>query len=426
MTPDHSQPPRACARCLYTTWHPLGLVLGEDGVCSGCRVHEEKMTLDWEQRWNVLENLVEPYRSVHNHNYDCIVPVSGARDSFFIVHTVKKLGLNPLLVTYNKLYNTDLGIRNLARLRTVFDADILTFTVNPDTVRKVTRATLRRLGSIYWHCLAGQTVFPVQCAVRFQVPLIIWGAHQGLEQTGMYSHTHQVEMTRRYRKDHDLMGAEAEDLISEFDHITARDVQPWIYPGYEQLQRIGVRGIYLGNFIPWDTRRQHEQMLAIYGYETAQQTRTFDVYNDVDCFNYSDVHDYLKYLKHGYGKATDHAVRELRWNRLSRTEGIEIAREYISKAPKYLDAFLDWLGITCNAFNWIVDQHRCPSLWHREANWKWSQRIDLLNIFPDPEQQQKAALNSRFDLAHVETCSKRPDYQDDSYICIGKGTPCRG
>ncbi len=417
MTPDYHQPPTVCARCLYTTWHPLGLVLDDEGVCTGCRVHEEKETLDWESRWKQLEQAVAPYRNRTGDKYDCIVPVSGARDSFFIMDTVTRLGLKPLMVTYNKLYNTDLGIRNLARLRTVFDADILTLTVNPDTVRRVTRAALRRRGSIYWHCLAGQTVFPVQCAVRFKVPLIIWGAHQGLDQVGMFSHTHEVEMTRRYRKDHDLMGLEAEDLVSEFDHVNERDVAPWVYPSYRDLRRVGVKGLYLGNYIPWDTKTQHEAMLDKYGYETATQTRTFDTY--------SDVHDYLKFIKHGYGKATDHAVRELRWGRMNRDEAIDHARRHHTLEPRHLKAFLEWIGMAKSAFDWIVDQHRHPALWRRNENWEWESGIDLLSLPSDPSQLEKAQLPKREATPFRLTGNKRPDYIDDHYICIGKGTPCR-
>jgi tRNA(Ile)-lysidine synthase TilS/MesJ len=118
---------KVCRRCLYTDLHPLGLVIEGEGICSGCRVHEEKDRLDWAARWELLEKLVDGYRCASGENYDCVVPVSGARDSFFIVHTVKKrLGLNPLLVTYNKHYNTAVGIRNLARLRTLMDCDIMT------------------------------------------------------------------------------------------------------------------------------------------------------------------------------------------------------------------------------------------------------------------------------------------------------------
>ena len=200
-------------QALYSTNHPLGLVLDDEGICSGCRIHEEKDSLDWAERWQRLEELVKPYRSRDTSNYDCIVPVSGAGDSFFIVHLVKeRLGLKPLLVTYNRYYNTSLGIRNLAQLRRRFDCDILIQSVNPFSVKKIIRTTLREFGSFHWPALAGQSVFPVQTAVSHKVPLIIWGAHQGLEQVGMFSHLNEVEMTRRYRKDR-TAGYEADDLL---------------------------------------------------------------------------------------------------------------------------------------------------------------------------------------------------------------------
>ena len=253
-----------CKRCLYPVTHPLGLTLDEDGICSGCRIHEEKDLLDWDERWNKLEALVKPYRSKSGKNYDCIVPVTGANDSYFIVHLVKeRLGLNPLLVTYNKYFNTPLGIKNLANLRIRFDCDILIQNVNPRSVKNITKSTLRRFGSIYWPCIAGQTVFPVQTAVRYEVPLIIWGAHQGLEQVGMFSHEHEVEMTRRYRQDHDLQGYEADDLLSVFDTLREEDIWQYRYPEDSQLKKVGVRGIYLGNYVRWDPKLQHEEMIKI-------------------------------------------------------------------------------------------------------------------------------------------------------------------
>jgi hypothetical protein len=171
---------QSCIRCLYTTDHALGLIIDDEGVCSGCRVHEEKDRLNWADRWSKLEALIAPYRSNVGNNYDCVVPVTGANDSHYIVHLVKeRLGLNPLLVTYNKYFNTPLGIRNLSNLRIRFDCDILFQNINPHLVKEVTRTSMRRLGSIYWPCLAGQSVFPVQTAVRNGIPLIIWGATRG-------------------------------------------------------------------------------------------------------------------------------------------------------------------------------------------------------------------------------------------------------
>ena len=148
-----------CKRCLYSTDHPLGLTIDNEGICSGCRVHEEKNIIDWDERWEKLEELVAPYKNRIKNNYDCIVPVTGAQDSYYIVHLVKhKLGLNPLLVAYNKYYNTPIGIRNLANLRIKFNCDILYQNVNPISVKNIVRRTLNLLGSIYWPNLAGHTV----------------------------------------------------------------------------------------------------------------------------------------------------------------------------------------------------------------------------------------------------------------------------
>jgi hypothetical protein len=180
------------------------------------------------------------------------------------------------------------------------------------TVKKITRSTLSRYGSVYWPVLAGHTAFPVQIATRFKIPLIIWGAHQGVEQVGMFSHEHEVEMTRRYRKDHDLFGMEADDLLSVFDILKEEDVWQYRYPDDQQLNEVGVRGIYLGNYVRWDPKTQHEEMVRMYDYMGASFARTFDTYDFVDCFNYMDIHDILKLYKHGYSKVTDHACREIR------------------------------------------------------------------------------------------------------------------
>ena len=144
---------KVCGRCLYSEDHPLNITFDDSGLCSGCRVHEEKDILNWEERGKKLKNILDGYKNNSGNNYDCIIPVSGARDSYFIVHTVKNIyKMNPLLVTYNKHYNTDTGIRNLTNLRIKFNCDIMTLTVDPTTVKKITRATLRKMGSIYWHC----------------------------------------------------------------------------------------------------------------------------------------------------------------------------------------------------------------------------------------------------------------------------------
>jgi N-acetyl sugar amidotransferase len=405
-----------CKRCLYSSAHPLGLILDDEGICSGCRVHEEKDLLDWGARWKKLENLVKPYRSTSGKSYDCIVPVTGANDSYFIVHLVKeRLGLNPLLVTYNKYFNTPLGIRNLANLRIRFDCDIVMQNVNPISVKNITRTTLREFGSMYWHCLAGQTVFPVQTAVRYGVPLIIWGAHQGLEQVGMFSHEHEVEMTRRYRKDHDLMGHEADDLLSVFDTLHEEDIWQYRYPDDADLQRVGVRGIYLGNYVRWDPKAQHEQMISTHGYMSAPFGRTFDTYDHVDCYNFMDLHDQLKLVKNGYSKVTDHASREIRHGRITREQGLALVKYYEQASSQHVDKFCEWLGLDQRGLDFIIGQHRNPRFWEQTSLGKWSRTAGSAQT----SGEDIAVLGDVGFVANSELSHAR----QDSYITIGKGWP---
>ena len=412
-----------CKKCLYGSDHPLGITFDEDGICSGCRIHEEKDKLDWDYRWEKLKKLVKPYKS-KSHTYDCIVPVTAANDSYFIVHLVKnKLNLNPLLVTYNKYYNTPLGIRNLANLRIKFNCDILIQNVNPISVKKITRSTLRSLGSIYWHCLAGQTVFPVQTAITHKIPLIIWGAHQGLEQVGMFSHEHEVEMTRRYRKDHDLMGLEADNLISVFDILDERDIWQYRYPEDDELNNIGVRGIYLGNYVRWDPKAQHEEMIKKYGFLSAKFDRTFDCYDHVDCFNYMGVHDKLKLIKNGYSKVTDHASREIRHGRLTRDQGLYLVQKYENNEADYIDLLCEWLGIKKDGLQFLINEHANKDYFFEQTPGNFS--FKGWSFLNKQNKAQKTSNNQIGKIKYIQNsklCDQENSYKR-KYITIGKGYP---
>ena len=411
-----------CKRCLYPQNHPLGIIFDEEGVCSGCRIHEEKDIINWNKRGKELKRILEKFKNKDGKNYDCIVPVSGARDSYFVIHTLKNVyGMHPLLVTYNKHYNTKIGIRNLAYLKTLLGCDLLTLTVSPDTVKRITKATVKKIGSIYWHCIAGQTVFPVQIAVRFKIPLIIWGAHQGCDQVGMYSHLDEVEMTRKYRKDHDLMHYEAEDLIGQ-EGVVESDITQYKYPHDKEIEKVGVRGIYLNNYIRWDSKKQHELMIKLYDYETSLQKRTFDYYNDIDCFNYSDLHDYIKFLKWGYGKVTDHASREIRLKRLTRQEGIDLVKKFQFLAPdkEGVALFLDWLGMPEEEFWSHIDLKRDARIWKKNENKEWKLLDSVLNHIEDGGVDF-LRLGKKENCEFIINTKEGVLEKEDKYVLIGRG-----
>jgi N-acetyl sugar amidotransferase len=346
--------PRTCKSCLYTTDHPLGLTVNESGVCSGCEVHREKYDLDWSYRWRLLEEIVAPYRS-RSGSHDCIVPVTGGGDSFFTLHMVKnRLGLNPLGIHYNSQLNTRLGMRNLARLRDVFDLDILSFTARPDSVRRVVTESMVRLGSVWWHVVAGQSALAAQVAVKRGIPLVIWGAHQGIEQVGMFSHLTAPEMTRRYRREHDLMGLEIEDLSAGYSGIRSEDQAAFSYPSDADLLKIGIRGLYLSNYHPWDPISQNHMMERDFGYRGTIVPRSFDVYEHVDSIAYLGIHDVLKFAKHGFSKITDQAVREIRHGRMSRDQAQRIVRPVTSHDIPWVNEFSDWLGASPQAIKLLL------------------------------------------------------------------------
>jgi N-acetyl sugar amidotransferase len=383
-----------CKRCLYPENHPLNITFDKDGICSGCKVHEEKDTLDWIKREKKLKKILNLYKN-SNPNYDCIIPVDGGKDSYFIVDTIKnKYGLRPLLVYFNKQYNTKLGIRNLQYLKTLFGCDIIESTINPNFAKQIVRYTLERCTSIYWHNHVGTKTFPVQVAVKFKIPLIIWGAHQGIDQVGMFSHTDEVEMTRKYRKEHDLMGFEAEDIVDKTPELKEKYLQKLFYPSNKELSQVGVRGIYLNNYIRWDSKDFHENMIKKYGYETKEQTRTFIPYDRPDCFLYSDLHDYIKYQKFGYGVVTDHVCREIRLGKISRKEGVELVNKYQNIQPKCIDKFIIWSGLE------ILNFHR------------------IIN-FNENKKQSSKICNSNFEKLYK--LSHKEEIIDNSFTLMSKG-----
>ena len=386
-----------CKRCMYPENHALNLIIDTDGVCSGCRVHEEKYEIDWNKKQKELAQILDQYKNRVGSSYDCVIPVVGSGDDFFVVDTVKNVfGLNPLLVTYNTHFSTKVGVRNLARLITELDCDHMMSTVGPDTVREITRLTLRQFGDMYWHVLAGSQTFPVQVATKLDIPLIIWGVNGWLDQVGMFSHHDRVEMTKKVRKEHALRGFDAEVLDRIGTGISTKDLQAFTYPSDRQLENSRVRGIYLGNYVFWDSQKQIEAMIAKYGYETHTQERTYNLYESIHCFNNASVHDYVKYLKLGYGKVNDHVARDIRLKRMNKARGLELIQQYLEVKPAALPIFLDWVSMSEEEFFACINPFRDSRAWQKNRKGEWEcigsvlkANIDLTTGFELPVEDPR-------------------------------------
>ena len=411
-----------CKRCLYPQNHPLGICIDEDGVCSGCRIHEEKYSINWLEKGKELDKLFSKYKNRSGSFYNCVIPVTGNSDSFFVVDVVKnRYGLNPLLVTYNTQFNTKVGVRNLARLITKLDCDHMMLTASPDIVKEITKIAMHKIGDMYWHVLAGSQTFPVQVATKFNIPLVVWGVNGWLDQVGMFSHYDRVEMTKKVRKEHSLRTMDVDELFYGESQLTWKDKQPFTYPSDKQLEKSRVRGIYLGNFLSWDAQKQSEEMINKFGYETLEQPRTFNTYESIYCWNNAGTHDYIKFLKFGYGKATDHASRDIRLKRLSREDGIRLVHNFDDKVPSAsLKLFLDWINMTKEEFYKIIDFFRDPLVWEKDNNGIYI-RLDKIENHISDSNVDNVRLTITKPKKYFNTLLLESEDEKEGYILMGRG-----
>jgi len=209
-------------------------------------------------------------------------------------------------------------------------------------------------------------------------------------------------------------------LLDEGAGVSTHDLLPFTYPDDSHLEAVGVRGLYLSNYVRWDSKAQHEQMIKLYGYETARQQRTFNTYEDVHCFHSAGVHDWLKYLRLGYGKVTDHASREIRLKRMSREEGAAMVERYSTLEPADLPLFLDWVEMEKQEFLDCVWNRRDPQIWTQGLHGSWQLRDSIANHLLD--NGVEAAR-----LAQNDTCEFRlspsgdPAHNEDQYLLMGRG-----
>ncbi len=357
--PDSMPASRECVQCLYRSTHPFGLQFNSEGLCTGCITHREKFELDWDARFLELQRLVERIkRKNRNRHYDCVVPIRGTPEHFYVMDVVKnRLGLNPLVVIYNSQFNSKVGIMNIDRIRETFDVDVLIYSSNTEIYKKLVRESLVRFSNMRWPFLAGETTFPVQVAVERNIPLVVWPYHQATEQVGMHSYTEMPEMTRRYRAQFDLLGLEPEELTTSETLLSPSDVWDLRYPTDQEIIRTGLRGIYLSNYLPWDSRRYSEQMIVKFGALAARNPRTFDTYDRIDDMTYMTVHDVLKYHLHGYSRVTDNLCREIRFGRIAREDAKVAEKFYQTEYPEEaIKVFLEWLGMEYKSFEWFAER----------------------------------------------------------------------
>lgn len=363
---------RYCARCVYPEI-AVNLYLDEDGVCSSCRVFEaaERITPErWAERRKRFEQLVdETLRTRGTANYHCLIPVSGGKDSYYQTHVIaKEFGLKPLLVTYHGNNYLPEGDYNRDRMRHVFDADHIVYGPSVEVLKKLNRLCFRMMGDMNWHAHCGILTTPIIVAVKFNIPLIIWGEIDW-DISGMFDPDDFVEFSQRCRHEHGLRGFEWYDMVGDGrDPLTECDMLWAKYPTDEEIVKVGVRGLYVGNFFKWDPNYHSKMVQEKYGWRPAEKPfeRTYRRFSNLDDRYENGSHDLLKFVKFGYGRASDHASKDIRTGYMTREQGIEMVRKYDHVVSSDLQYWLNYVGMTEEEFWRVADTFRDPRVWRIE------------------------------------------------------------
>ncbi len=364
-----------CTRCVFPSVAKTPITFDDDGVCSGCRAAESKKHIDWPNRKKSFEKLIDGYRV--SRGYDCVLPVSGGKDSYFAAHLANEFGLNALMVTYHGNNYLPEGEQNLNRMREVFGFDHIIFKPSVDTLIKLNLAGFKKDGDMNWHNHAGLYTYPMQIAIKYNIPLVFWGDHGFTEQGGMYSHQDFFEYTAKDRYEHALHGYDWFDFVGE-EGLTEKNLDFLIYPDDHDILRVGLRGIYLSNYFYYDGAKHATLAADKYSWKASEQQfdRTFKKISNIDDMHENGAHDYMKFIKVGYGRGTDHANYDIREGRMTRDEGIKAVLKYDHVKPRDLLRWFHYVGMSEEEFDKIADSFRDSRVWSFEDGAWTKQCID--------------------------------------------------
>ena len=370
-----------CNKCVYPA-ASVNIEFSKEGICSACQFSEELFALSdefWLEREKKFRKIIESRLENNLSNYDCIIPVSGGKDSYFQTHTIiEKYKLKPLLVTYHGNNYLPSGDFNRDQMRNVFDADHLVFGPSVDVLKKLNIIGFEKIGDMNWHAHCGIMTYPIKVAVQQNIPLIFWG-ETAWDISGMFSINDTVEFSAQLRHEHAIRGYEWYDIVEDNEFgLKEKDLTWAKYPSDKEILENKIRGLYIGNFFKWEPYTQTQIVKEKYGWLENPEPfeRTYRKISNLDDRYENGIHDYLKFIKFGYGRASDHASKDIRAGLISRDEGIDLVKQYDSVVPSDVYHWLQYVDYDEEKFWRVADSFRSRYVWKiRNKQW-WKENID--------------------------------------------------
>jgi N-acetyl sugar amidotransferase len=359
-----------------------GIAFDEMGHCTACQSSEQKMHISWIEREKLLRKILEEAKQKAGDNYDCIIPVSGGKDSAYQVYLLTQVyGMKPLAVTFNHNWQSKTGWYNLQNMLESFNIDHIMLTPNRDFVNKIAKRSLEQIGDPCWHCHFGVGSFPLQIAVKFKIPLLIWGESVA-ETSGRASY-----FSNNYAYDSDYflkISAKKTTDMMRCAYISSKDLFPFELPTYTEMEQLGIRGIHIGDYIFYDEEKQTEFLKEHFGWKETEMENAYKGYKSVECIM-AGLHDYTCYLKRGFGRATCQACVDIRNGLMTRDEGLDISKKD-TFIPEALDYFLKKTGMTKEEFYACMKNHRIEKIKNIELQNNSKTHPNREKILPFVEQ----------------------------------------
>lgn len=362
-----------CRRCLLPDTKPY-ISFDENGICNACRAHEKKKQIlggiDWEAREKEFEKIILEAKSKKAPFYDVLVPVSGGKDSLTQVHRLLKYDLRILAVNVDYGIKTEIGNYNLS-LVPKMGANLIIYRPVLPLHQRLVRIGFEDFGDpdLLSHTLLH--AYPLHVALQFKIPLVLHGENSAFEYGGEKALAQNDAMSRAWFTKYAANCGHDARYISEHYNIPMEQLHLYDFP--DELEHSDTRSIFMSYYFFWDSE-EHLKIAQIHGFKTLDKPSegTYRNYVGID-EKINRLHQYLKVLKFGYGRATDHACEDIRNGRLTRDQAKEmvIKHDLLEISDYYIDDFLEFIGISRKKFFSILEKNRNMDIWKRDASGKW-------------------------------------------------------
>lgn len=344
---------RYCSKCVMPDTRP-GIYFDEEGICQACRAEEQKDVTNWSERHQELKKICDKYRRKKEGEYDCIIAVSGGKDSHFQVYYFKEvMRMNPLLVSVEDNFEmTNAGKHNLQNISERFSCHLMTLKPNLKAQKIIMKKTFEKYGKPNWYIDRLIYTYPLHIASQFNIPLVIYGENISYEYGG-------EERVETYSAKNQLNNGVASDIPYEEllnENITINDLIYCNPPEQDAVSKL--EPIYLSYFVRWNSYANYifakKNGFRDLSHEWTREY-TFENFDQVDTPAYI-IHPWLKYPKFGHASATDYASKFIRYGLISRDEGIELVKNYDHRIDqRAVKEFCDFLGYSLTDFYTVVE-----------------------------------------------------------------------